>query len=100
MRTNIRVPRDFARTIGDAFLGHLYRGAGGDGRRNVRIEPYRAAVFLTGDSKPPRLDVRHANDVLYVLLDTPTREFSVTRCPDVEGAYLIQPRSTRPAPAR
>lgn len=86
------IRRDFARTIGDALLAHLYREAGGDGARSVRIEPYRAAVLLTGDARPARADVRHAGLVLHALLDNSTARFVVHTCPDVAGAFLIRPR--------
>lgn len=99
MVQNERVRRDFARTIGDVLLAHLYREAGGDGSRAIRIDPYRAAVFLTGNTRPPRVDVRHADDVLYVLTDATTPAYRVARCPDVHGAYLIQPRTSAPRPA-
>lgn len=85
--------RDFARTIGGAILHHLYIAGGGDGRKNVRIEPYRAAVHLTGDARPSRVDVGYARDVLHALRDNPTSRYVVERCPDVEGAFLIQPRT-------
>lgn len=96
MVQNERVRRDFARTIGDVLLAHLYKEAGGDGARSIRLEPYRAAVLLTAQPRPPRVDVRHADDVLYVLVDAHTPAYRVTRCPDVDGAYLIQPRTPRP----
>jgi len=86
--------RDFARTIGDAILHHLYVASRGDGRGNVRIEPYRAAVHLTGGARPSRVDVGYARDVLHALCDNPTSRYAVQRCPDVEGAFLIQPRTT------
>lgn len=98
MVQNERVRRDFARTIGDVLLAHLYREAGGDGARSIRIEPYRAAVLLTGNARPPRVDVRHADDVLYVLTDAATPAYRVARCPDLHGAYLIQPRTRAPRP--
>ena len=84
--------RDFARTIGDAILHHLYTSADGDGRRNVRVEAYRAAILLTGDARPSRVDVGYARDVLHALRDNPTARYLVQSCPDVEGAFLIQPR--------
>lgn len=89
---SLHLRRDFARTIGDALLHHLYQAADGDGRRTIRVEPYRAAVALTRDARPSRLEVAHARDVLYALLDNPTPRYVVQRCPDVDGAYLIQPR--------
>lgn len=93
--------RDFARTIGDPILHHLYVAAGGDGRRSVRLEPYRAAIFLTGSQKPSRGDVAYARDVLHALRENPTARYTVDRCPDVEGAFLIQPRTTNtPTPDR
>jgi hypothetical protein len=95
---SLHLRRGFARTIGDALLHHLYTGAGGDGRCSVRIEPYRAAILLTGEARPPRLDVENARDVLYALLDNPTPRYTVQRCPDVEGAYLILPRPTNATP--
>lgn len=85
--------RDFARTIGDPILHHLYTQAGGDGRRSVRIEPYRAAILLTGAAKPARVDIAYARDILHALRENPTARYSVDRCPDVEGAFLIQPRT-------
>lgn len=88
----IPIRRDFARTIGDALLAHLYREGGGDGERIVRIEPYRAAVLLTGETRPARADVRHAMLVLHALLDNPTARYAIQTCPDVAGAFLIRPR--------
>lgn len=86
------IRRDFARTIGDALLAHLYREAGGDGARSVRIEPYRAAVLFTGDARPARVDVKHATLVLHALVDNDTARYMIAACPDVAGAFLIRPR--------
>lgn len=96
---SLHLRRDFARTVGDALLHHVYAAAGGDGKKTVRVEPYRAAVMLTGDARPSRAEVGYARDVLYALLGNPTPRYAVQRCPDVEGAYLIQPRPKNAPPA-
>ena len=90
--------RDFARTIGDPILHHLYTTGGGDGRRSVRIEPYRAAILLTGESKPARSDVAYARDVLHALRENPTARYTLELCPDVHGAFLISPRPSNATP--
>lgn len=89
---SLPIRRDFARTIADPLLAHIYREAGGDGKNRVRVEPYRAAVYLTGNARPPRVDVRNAGLVLHALTDHKTGAYAVEHCRDVAGAFVVQPR--------
>lgn len=57
----------------------------------MRIEPYRAAILLTGEARPPRVDVRHASVVLHALVDNQTTRYRVRACPDVRDTFLIEP---------